>query len=112
MPTSVEKLVPLPALFAADPVPPTCEADGDLPSLEELAAEFPNVTLAFDRSFDGPGTYVLTVTPDPGFFFDPEKSSPWTFNLDGSASRDIVVDAAIGLRMRTWKLRRFEVPLL
>ena len=106
--------VPLPALFAADPVPPTCDADGDLPSLEELAAEFPNVTLAFDRSFDGPGTYVLTVTPDPGYFFNPENvDPPWTLNPDGSASRDIVVEAAIGFQNEDPEAPCFfEVPVV
>jgi hypothetical protein len=88
---------PLPALFAADPLPPTCEADGGLPTVEELQALYPNVAVSFDREFDGPGDYTLTVTPDEGYAFVPANVvAPWSLNEDGSASRVVTVTGALG----------------
>ena len=59
------RVVPVPALFEAGPVPATCDQDGALPVLPEQK----NVTLSWNRPFDGPGTYVLTATAVGNFTF-------------------------------------------
>lgn len=60
-------VTPVPALFAAEPAPPTCDTAGALPDLSEV---FPNVELSFDRAYDGPGDYVLTATALNGYEFE------------------------------------------
>ena len=64
-------ITPFPAQFAAEPVPPTCDTDGALPSLTEVREAFPNVTFAITPDFDGPGTYTLTVTAERGVRLQP-----------------------------------------
>lgn len=78
------EVVPLPALFDTGPVLATCDEDGALPVLPELE----NVTLAWNRVFDGPGTYVLTATAVEGYTFP-----------DGTIQkqRDFVVAPATGV---------------
>ena len=45
-----EEIIPVPAVFLATPVPPTCQNDGALPSL----GEHPNVTLTWNRRVQRP----------------------------------------------------------
>ncbi|HEX5857691.1 MAG TPA: hypothetical protein VFY91_06240 [Microbacterium sp.] len=75
--------VPIPVLFDADPIPATCLTAGALP---DIAGMFPNVSLAFDRPFDGPGTYILTATALNGYEFP---------NGETVLQREITVDAAL-----------------
>jgi hypothetical protein len=102
--------LPEPALFAADPVPPTCDTDGALPDFEE---EFPNVSWFWDREFDGIGTYTLTVVPDAGYAFDPVNiTEPWTLNEDGSITREVTVDGALGFQGEDPNLPCYLAPPL
>jgi hypothetical protein len=64
-PACAPNVVPLPTLFDAPPVPPTCELAGALPAL----ATFAHVTLSWDRPFSGPGMYTLTATAIDGYTF-------------------------------------------
>lgn len=61
----------LPVVFDSTPNPPTCSEDGTLPNLESNVEGvlFPNVTLTFDRAYDGPGEYTLTATASEGYAF-------------------------------------------
>lgn len=103
-------ILPEPALFAADPVPPTCDTDGALPDFEE---EFPNVSWFWDREFDGIGTYTLTVVPDAGYAFDPVNiTEPWTLNEDGSITREVTVDGALGFQGEDPNLPCYLAPPL
>ena len=61
-------------------IPPTCSADGGLPGLPETEG----YSLAWDREFDGPGTYTLTATADTGYV------------IEGQTSKDFTVEAATG----------------
>lgn len=76
-------VVPVPAQFDADPVSPTCDEDGALPTL----GLFENVTVVWDREFDGPGVYTLSATTHEGYEFP-----------DGTTykEREFVVLGAIG----------------
>ena len=56
---------PVPAVFSAEPVAPNCLTEGALPTL----GEHPNVTLAWNREYDGPGEYTLTGTANAGYTF-------------------------------------------
>jgi LPXTG-motif cell wall-anchored protein len=60
-----EEVVPIPALFAAAPTPPTCDAAGALPNL--AAAQ--HVTVTVSPAFDGPGTYTIVADTDEGYEF-------------------------------------------
>ncbi|MHC2999876.1 hypothetical protein [Microbacterium sp. HJ5] len=64
-PACAPLVVVLPALFDAGATPPTCEDPGALPAL----GTFANVTLTWDRPFDGPGTYTLTASTAAGYTF-------------------------------------------
>lgn len=44
---------------------PTCDADGTLVTPAAVA----NTTFAFNRAFDGPGSYTGTYTADSGYAF-------------------------------------------
>jgi len=90
---------PFPAQFAATPGAPSCDEDGSLPSLDEIREEFPNVTFSISPSFDGPGDYILTVTPKDGFTFTGESvPEGWEPNGDGSYSKTITVEGALGFQ--------------
>ncbi|QIG39271.1 hypothetical protein G5T42_07035 [Microbacterium sp. 4R-513] len=76
-------VVAIPALFGAAPQPPTCDTAGALPALVTLQ----NVTLSWDRPFDGPGTYTVTATVAEGYMF-PDGSTVRT--------REFTVAGALG----------------
>ena len=63
-------------------VPPTCVADGSLPDLPDGAPV--GYTLAWDREFNGPGTYTLTATEEEGRV------------IVGDDSKVFIVEAATG----------------
>ncbi len=90
----------MPALFNAEPTPPTCvspgtfntgflgepiEVDGDV-----AVYDFENVFVTVDRSVDGEVT--LTIDAMPGFTLDDLDESKWDVNEDAtSATRTIVL---------------------
>jgi hypothetical protein len=78
-------VVPVPALFAAEPTPPTCETAGSF----DFEGTFPNVTVTVTPAYDGPGEYLLTVTANPGYAFP---------DGDTEKTRVIVVEGALGFQ--------------
>jgi hypothetical protein len=64
-PTPTTPVVPVPALFAAEPTPPTCETAGSF----DFAGTFPNVVISVTPAYTGPGTYTLTATATGGATF-------------------------------------------
>ncbi len=73
-------LIPVTVDFNLSATPPTCSADGSLPALPKETVGY---TLAWGRTFDGPGTYTLTATPADGY------------TIDGQASKDFTVLAKL-----------------
>src|SRR5436190_825863 len=64
-PTPTVPVVPIPALFDANPTPPTCETPGSF-DVEDV---FPGVTVTVSPAYDGPGVYTLTITAENGATF-------------------------------------------
>lgn len=75
-PTVIDTIVAPPAAN-----PATCEADGSLPSLPT----FDDYTFAWDRAFDGPGTYIASASANPGKIF----------KADLKTSFDVIVQAKL-----------------
>lgn len=96
-----DDVIPVPALFAAQPSAPNCNTDGVLPTFD--GSQFPNVTFQINPEFTGPGEYVLTVTPNEGFAFDPDNlPAGWGYEPDGGAvSRVLTVNGATGVFQST-----------
>lgn len=96
-----DDLIPVPALFAAQPSAPDCNTDGILPTFD--GSQFPNVTFQINPEFTGPGEYVLTVTPNEGYAFDPDNlPAGWGYEPDGGAvSRVLTVNGATGVFQST-----------
>lgn len=91
--TFVPPVTPVPVVFNADVNPPTCDEDGSLPNLEQFMQETEefsaaNISIYFDRAYDGPGEYLLTVDALNGYTFP-----------DGSVTkfRTLTVDPATGV---------------
>ncbi len=78
-------VVPIPALFGAEPTPPTCATPGSF----DFEDTFPNVSVTVSPAYDGPGLYVLTVTAENGATF-PDGTTTKT--------RTITVEAALGFQ--------------
>jgi hypothetical protein len=58
-------VLPVPALYSAEPTPPTCDVAGSF----DFGATYPNVTVAVSPAYTGPGVYTLTITANPGYTF-------------------------------------------
>lgn len=97
----------VPALFDAAPTGPTCDVAGGLPS-GLSAGEFANVTLAIEDG-DVAGSWVLTVTPKSGFHLG-GLNEAWTINEDGTATRTIVADPALGYQSEDSEAPCFQTP--
>lgn len=72
-------VAPVPALFAAEPTPPTCEADGSF----DFSGEFPGVTVVVTpqpASPVAPGDYFITADTNAGIQFP-----------DGTTHKEITV---------------------
>jgi hypothetical protein len=82
-PTPTVPVVPVPALFSAEPTPPTCETPGSF----DFEDTFPNVSVTVTPAYNGPGTYTLTITAENGATF-PDGTTTKT--------RVITVLAAVG----------------
>jgi hypothetical protein len=78
-------VVPIPALFSAEPTPPTCTTAGSF----DFEDTFPNVSVTVSPSYHGPGVYVLTITAENGATFS-----------DGTTTktRTITVEGALGFQ--------------
>ncbi|WP_051639845.1 hypothetical protein [Cellulomonas sp. URHE0023] len=78
-------VIPIPALFAAEPTPPTCETAGSF----DFEDTFPNVSVTVSPAYDGPGVYQLTITAENGATFS-----------DGTTTktRIITVEGALGFQ--------------
>ena len=95
--SALECSFPVPAVFSDyAPNPATCLAAGTLPPLET----FPNVSLTFDRGFDGPGSYTLTATALNGYTFSDGTTVKTRVivvaaKLTGEACQPLVATASI-----------------
>jgi hypothetical protein len=78
-------VIPIPALFNAEPTPPTCETAGSF----DFTGTFPNVSVTVTPTYTGPGVYTLTVTALNGATF-PDGTTTKT--------RVITVAGAIGFQ--------------
>ena len=67
------EVVPVPALFSAEPTPPTCEVDGSF----DFTGEFPNVTITVTPEYTGPGTYTITADAAEGYEFPDGTTHKW-----------------------------------
>lgn len=74
--------VPVEVNWNITPNAATCSADGSLPALTDGE----HYTLAYDREFDGPGSYTVTATAKAGYV------------ISGQSSKTLVVDGATGFQ--------------
>lgn len=96
--TPCANIVVVPTLFSAEPTAPSCTTAGALP---DISGVLEHVTLAFDRPFDGPGTYVLTASTLEGFTFG-----------DGTTrkTREITVAGAIATQSEDSAAPCYQAP--
>lgn len=94
-------VIPVKPFLSAAPTPPTCDTDGTMPNFD--AAQPEHFTTQIAPTFNGPGGYVLTVTPKPGYAFDANNlPAGWGYEpQSGAISRALTVGAATHVTQST-----------